>query len=228
MVGSCVIECAGEGPSPSGRVADLRRSQKLPKKAAGCQDGAIGQQCRRMEISPGIEAAGERPCANSWVVDFRAGAIGIIAARNLYLAIVQQGRCMTIRPLSVGAAGEGPGSCRRIVEFRGRATATPGDQHFAVAEQVGRMRRACLIKGTGVTPCSGGWIIELRTRDVVVTYVRAPGHEHLAIPKQGSGVRAAPRLETAGGRPNSRRRIIQFRRRGVHIIAPGHKNSPIR
>src|SRR5262249_36527236 len=151
-----------------------------PKKAALGQHRAIGQQCRGMEIPPVIQAAGEGPCPGSRIVNFRACAISVIPTRNQYLAIVQQGSRMTIRPLSVGAASEGPRSCRRIVEFRGGATATPGDQHLAAVEQGRRVRTADHSKTTRVTPCSRSWIIEFFAGENAA----ATCNKHLAIPEQ--------------------------------------------
>ena len=68
----------------------------------------------------------------------------------------------------------------------------PGDQHFAVGEQGGRVAATSLTHGAGLRPGTRTGVVEFGPRQGGADIVNAPGDQHLAVGEQGGTGRYEP------------------------------------
>ena len=148
--------------------------------------------------------------ADSGVVDFGTGdgvALGVFAARNEHLAIVQHGRGMQFAPGYHRARAREQAACG-IVQFgageQDRKAAlvdllTAGDQDFAVGQQGRGMGVAPRGEPTGLDELTLLRIVELAVDEPShAAAAIAAGDQHFAVGQEGCGVVLAGGIDLSG------------------------------
>ena len=101
MIIACIGEADGYRPTTACRIVEFRvraKSSAAAVKTACNEHLAVGQQCRRVAIPSGRQAAGDHPSPVGWIVELRAlerAGTTVITARDEQLAVGQQSRRVT-------------------------------------------------------------------------------------------------------------------------------------